>query len=311
MNTLHTDRRTLLLSGLGLGGALALRSGPAPARPPVPADEPLFKISLAEWSLHRKLRAGELDPRDFAPLARERWGIEAVEHVNTFFQDRAVDFTWLADLKRRADDAGVRSLLIMCDAEGELGDADEAARRRAIENHFRWIAAARYLGCHSIRVNAAGQGTPEEVSRRAADSLHRLAEMGERYQINVIVENHGGYSSNGAWLAATIRAADHPRAGTLPDFGNFDLGNGKQYDRYQGIGEMMPFARGVSAKSHAFDASGEETRTDYHRMLKIVLDAGYHGHLGIEFEGDGVSEEQGIALTQALLVRVRDELSQR
>ena len=298
------DRRTLLFSGLGLGSAMVL----ARPRESIRGEE-LFRISLAEWSLHRRLRAGELDPRDFAPFARERFDLAAVEHVNTFFQDKATDFAWLADMKRRADDAGVRSLLIMCDAEGELGDADEGARRKAIENHFRWIAAAAYLGCHSIRVNAAGQGTPEEVSKRAADSLHRLAEMGDRYRIDVIVENHGGYSSNGAWLAATIRAADHPRAGTLPDFGNFRVSASEEYDRYRGIEEMMPFARGVSAKSHDFDAQGNEVHTDYRRMLPIVLAAGYHGHLGIEYEGDGVSELEGIALTKALLERVRGELA--
>jgi len=296
---MEPDRRSLLAAGAGLTGAWALGA--------VRADEP-FRISLAEWSLHRALRAGELDARDFAPLARKEYDLAAVEHVNTFFQDKAVDFAYLADMRKRADDAGVKSLLIMCDAEGELGDADEAARRRAIENHFRWVAAARYLGCHSIRVNAAGQGTPEEVSKRAADSLHRLAEMGERYAIDVIVENHGGYSSNGKWLAATIRAADHPRAGTLPDFGNFRVSATEEYDRYQGVAELMPFARGVSAKSHDFDAQGNETHTDYRKMLGIVLAAGYHGHLGIEYEGEGVSEKEGIRLTKALLERVRAEL---
>ena len=303
---MSTDRRTLLLSGLGLGGALALRSrfSPGSVRPAEP-----FQISLAEWSFHRALHQGELDPRDFAPLARKEFGIDVAEHVNTFFQDKAVDFAYLADMKQRADDAGVKHGLIMCDAEGELGDADDTARRQAVENHFRWIAAARYLGCHSIRVNAAGSGAPEEVSKRAAESLHHLCTVGEQYAIDVIVENHGGYSSNGAWLAATIKAADHPRAGTLPDFGNFNLGDGKTYDRYRGIAEMMPFARGVSAKSYAFDAQGEETTIDYHRMLKIVVDAGYHGHLGIEFEGDGVSEKEGVGLTKALLERVRAELS--
>ena len=299
------DRRSFLVSGAGLGSSLALGR---PARATMSPDD-LFHISLAEWSLHRALRAGELDPRDFAPLARREFGLDAVEHVNTFFQDKAVDFAWLSDLRKRADDAGVKSLLIMCDAEGELGDADDGARRRAVQNHFRWIAAARFLGCHSIRVNAAGQGTPEEVSKRAADSLHRLSEMGERYEVDVIVENHGGYSSNGAWLARTIRAADHPRAGTLPDFGNFRVSATEEYDRYKGVAELMPFARGVSAKSHDFDAQGNETHTDYRRMLELVLAAGYRGYVGIEYEGDGVPEKEGIRLTKALLERVRTELA--
>lgn len=298
---MRTDRRHLILGGLGLG-SLAWRTPPAAS--PARCQEP-FKISLAEWSLHRTIRAGELDPRDFAVLAREEFGLDAIEHVNTFFQDRATDFEYLHELKLRADGSGVRSLLIMCDAEGELGDADQAARRSAIENHFRWIAAAAFLGCHSIRVNAAGQGAPDEVSQRAADSLHRLGVLADPYQLDVIVENHGGQSSNGAWLAATIRAADHRRVGTLPDFGNFRVSAGEEYDRYRGVAELMPFARGVSAKSHAFDAEGNETHTDYARMLKIVLDAGYRGYVGIEYEGDGVPEKVGIRLTKALLERVR------
>jgi sugar phosphate isomerase/epimerase len=165
------------------------------------------------------------------------------------------------------------------------------------------------LGCHSIRVNAAGGGTAQELQRRAADSLHRLGDLGAQYGIDVIVENHGGHSSDGAWLAATIRAADHPRVGTLPDFGNFHLGGERWYDRYRGVEELMPFARGVSAKSHEFDERGEETRTDFRRMLALVVAAGYHGYVGIEFEGDGVGEVEGIRLTQRLLERVRAELA--
>ena len=303
---MNLDRRSLLRAGSALG-ALAASPRLVAAALPAAAD-PLFRISLAEWSFHRRLHAAELDPRDFAPLARSEFGIEAVEHVNTFFQDRAVDFSWLADMKQRADDAGVRSLLIMCDAEGSLGDADDGARRQAIENHFRWIAAARVLGCHSIRVNAAGQGTREEVSRRAADSLHRLAEMGDRYEVNVIVENHGGYSSDGQWLSATLKAADHPRVGALPDFGNFRVSKDVEYDRYRGVGELMPFARGVSAKSHDFDGEGRERHTDYWRMLKIVIDAGYRGYVGIEYEGGELSETDGVRATLKLLERVRSEL---
>ncbi len=304
------DRRQVLRSALAVTTAASLGRLPIDRRlPAVHQSEELFRISLAEWSLHRTIKKGELDPLDFAPLARKSFELDAVEHVNTFFQDRAVDFEYLAEMRKRASDAGVRSLLIMCDAEGELGDADDAARLRAVANHFRWIAAARYLGCHSIRVNAAGQGTREEVSKRAADSLHRLAEMGEHYAIDVIVENHGGYSSDGSWLAATIRAADHPRVGTLPDFGNFEVAKGQEYDRYQGVEELMPFARGVSAKSHEFDAQGNETKTDYRRMLRIVLAAGYRGYLGIEYEGEGVSEIEGIRMTKTLLERVRNELA--
>jgi len=214
----------------------------------------------------------------------------------------------LRELKSRADDAGVRSLLIMIDAEGALGDEADVRRRKAVENHFKWIAAAKYLGCHSIRVNAAGGGGWDKQRDNAADSLRRLGQFGDDYGIDVIVENHGGLSSNGKWLAEVMRSANHPRVGTLPDFGNFHLGDGKWYDRYEGVRELMPFAKAVSAKSHEFDAGGNETKTDYRRMLEIVLDAGYRGYIGVEYEGSKVGEVEGIRMTKALLERVRDEL---
>jgi sugar phosphate isomerase/epimerase len=272
-------------------------------------NEPLFRISLAEWSLHRTLFGGKLDNLDFAKTAKNDFGIDAVEYVNQFFKDKAKDQKYLAEMKRRAGDLGVRSLLIMIDDEGALGDADESGRKQAVENHYKWVEAANFLGCHSIRVNAQSQGSYEEQLDRAADGLRRLTEFGAAHQMNVIVENHGGLSSNGAWLAAVIKKVNHPRCGTLPDFGNFNLGDGRQYDRYKGVQEMMPYAKGVSAKSGDFDEQGNERNIDYLRMLKIVLDAGYRGHLGIEYSGNGLSEPDGIRATKKLLERVRTELS--
>ncbi|MGH9457402.1 MAG: sugar phosphate isomerase/epimerase family protein [Thermoanaerobaculia bacterium] len=267
-----------------------------------PREQP-FRISLAQWSLHRAIRGGALDPLDFPLAARRDYGIEAVEYVNTLFGRR--DDAWLRALRDRAADAGVRSLLIMCDGEGALGDPDEAARAAAVANHARWIDAAALLGCHSIRVNAQSRGTPAEQQQRVADGLRRLCEIGDRAGINVLVENHGGLSSDAEWLAATIRAVDHPRAGTLPDFGNFRIDDNREFDRYRGVALLMPYARAVSAKSHAFDAQGNETSTDYFRMMRIVLDAGYHGFVGIEYEGKTLSEPEGIRATKALLERVR------
>lgn len=272
-------------------------------------EQPLFKISLAEWSLHRALFRGQLDHLDFAREARERYGLHAVEYVSQFFRDKARDAPYLKKMKQRCADHGVRSLLIMVDGEGALGAADAKERRRAVENHYKWVAAAKYLGCHSIRVNAAGTGSYDELMKQAADGLRQLTEFATRSQLNVLVENHGGLSSNGAWLAAVIRKVDHPRCGTLPDFGNFHIGGDEWYDRYKGVAEMMPFAKAVSAKSYEFDEQGNEKRTDYRRMLKIVLAAGYHGHLGIEYEGDQLSEPEGILATKRLLERIRDELS--
>jgi L-ribulose-5-phosphate 3-epimerase len=281
-------------------------------------DPPLFQISLAQWSLHRALRSGELTHLGFAPYARSEFGLTAVEYVSTFFERGATDFAYLADVRRAAEDAGVQSLLIMVDGEGRLGAESADERRQAVQRHFKWLAAARLLGCHSIRVNAAGSGPRDEHSGRAAESLHRLCEVADEYALNVIVENHGGPSSDGTWLADTIRRADHPRCGTLPDFGNFlvsrterdDGGSDEEwYDRYRGVEQLMPYAKAVSAKSHDFDESGTETGTDFERMLGIVLDAGYRGFVGIEYEGARLSEVAGIRATQRLLERVRTSLA--
>jgi sugar phosphate isomerase/epimerase len=273
----------------------------------------LFDISLAEWSLHRTLFAGELDNLDFPATARRDYDIHAVEYVNSFFKDKAEDQAYLTDLKMRADDNGVRNVLIMCDGEGALGDPDDTARTQAVENHYRWVEAAKFLGCHSIRVNAQSRGTPDEQRDLAADGLRRLTEYAAERDINVIVENHGGFSSNGEWLVSVMTAVDHTRCGTLPDFGNFRVAEGEWYDRYQGVTELMPFAKAVSAKSHDFDEHGDETGTDYLRMMRVVLDAGYRGFVGIEYEGSNLSEPEGIRATKALLentrIAVADEYS--
>ncbi len=265
----------------------------------------LFDISLAEWSLHRTIFSGKLDHLDFATTASHDYGIKAVEYVNQFFADRAQDRTYLAEMKKRAADAGVKSLLIMIDREGALGDADTKMRAQAVENHYKWVEAAQFLGCHSIRVNAQSSGTYDEQLSQTAEGLRKLTEFGAAHRINVIAENHGGLSSNAAWLAAVVKKVNHPRCGTLPDFDNFNLGDGKRYDRYQGVTELMPFAKAVSAKSHDFDEQGNETHTDFRRMMKIVLDAGYRGYLGIEYEGDKLTEPEGIRATQKLLERIR------
>lgn len=299
------DRRTFLLSALAAIPA-AWYSKPRPLF--AQAAAPLFGISLAEWSLHRTLWAGQMSNLDFPVVTRTDYGLDGVEYVNSFFKDRARDRQYLTDLKQRADDHGVRSLLIMCDGEGALGDPDTAARVQAVENHYRWVDAAQFLGCHSIRVNAQSSGSPEEQRDLAADGLRRLTEFAATRDLNVIVENHGGLSSNGGWLTSVMRAVDHPRCGTLPDFGNFRTGEDEWYDRYQGVTELMPFAKAVSAKSHDFDDQGNETETDYVRMMRIVLDAGYRGYVGIEYEGDRLSEPDGIRATLALLERTRERL---
>ena len=266
-----------------------------------------FPISLAQWSLHRTLRAGRLHPLDFPEVTRSVYGLDAVEYVNTFYRDLPAG--WTGELKSRCEDTGVRSLLIMCDGEGRIGDPDPHARAVTIDNHVRWLEAASELGCHSIRVNAASEGGREEQSRLAADGLLRLAERADPYGLGVLVENHGGLSSDASWLAATLRAADHPRLGTLPDFGNWQLSESERYDPYIGLSELMPLAGAVSAKSHDFGPDGEETGLDYGRLLRIVRDSGYEGWIGIEYEGPRLSEPDGIRATKALLERTMALLS--
>lgn len=278
---------------LALPTLVLFRATPAP-----------FKISLAQWSLHKALFAKELDHLDFARVARRDFGIEAIEYVNVFFKDKARDAGYLAEMNRRAADEGVYQHLIMCDGEGNLGDPDTAKRLEAVENHRKWLEAAKTLGCATIRVNAQSAGSREEQQRLAADGLRQLTELAAPMELNVIVENHGGLSSHGDWLAGVMRLVNHPRCGTLPDFGNF-----YEYDRYQGTAEMMPFAKAVSAKSHDFDTFGNETTKDYRRLLGIVLAANFHSWVGIEYEGDRLAEREGIAATLRLLKRCQSELS--
>jgi len=274
--------------------------------------EPLFRISLAEWSLHRALFSGAITHLDFITRARRDYGLDAVEYVNQFFMDKAEDAGFLREMNSRTEGEGVRSLLIMCDSEGDLGDPEASRRALAVENHRKWVEAAATLGCHSVRVNARSHpDLPyEEQEKLAADGLRSLCELADAHGIGVLVENHGGLSSNGAWLAGVMKRVAHPRIGTLPDFGNFRLRETPEewYDRYKGVAELMPFARAVSAKSHDFGENGEEIHTDFLKMMRIVLDAGYRGYVGIEYEGESLSEAEGVEKTKALLVRVRVEL---
>lgn len=273
------------------------------------AQESLFSISLAQWSLVRSIRAGRIDPLDFPAFARNTYDIGAVEYVNQFFMDKAQDRPWLTDLRTRCEDLDVRSLLIMCDNEGNLGDPDDAARTLAVENHYKWVEAAQFLGCHSIRVNAGSAGSWDEQQALAMDGLRRLSEFAADYGLNVIVENHGGLSSNGRWLSEVIAGVGLDNCGTLPDFGNFRVGPDEEYDRYLGVQELMPFAKGVSAKCYEFDAAGNTVRIDFPRMIRIVLDAGYHGHIGIEWEGAEPEDVEGVRLAKVLLERIRSELA--
>ncbi len=275
--------------------------------------KPFFDISLAEWSLHKTLRAGKLTNMEFPAKTKNDFGINAVEYVNQFFMDKAKNRSYLQELKQRTTDLNVKNVLIMIDAEGSLGSTIDKERRTAVENHYKWIEAAKFLGCHSIRVNARGDGTAQDVSDAAIDGLSSLTEFANDYDIGVIVENHGGFSSNGKWLSNVISKVNMPNCGTLPDFGNFCITRKggvciEEYDRYKGVKELMPFAKGVSAKSGKFDANGLEEIIDYYKVMKIVKDAGYKGYVGIEYSGE-IPEDDGIIATKKLLEKVALKIS--
>ncbi len=295
---------------LQVAGAAAFASTIAVDRAVADHHNAPYKISLAEWSLHRTLRdpSKNLTNLDFPRVAKKEFGIDAIEYVNQFFKDKAKDKKYLGELKQRCEDQGVKSLLIMVDGEGKLGDPDDQKRTQAVENHYQWVEAAKFLGCHSVRVNAGSAGSYQEQQKLAADGLRRLSEFAKPHGLNVIVENHGGLSSNGKWLASVIKDVGLDNCGTLPDFGNFRISGDEEYDRYKGVDELMPFAKAVSAKSHDFDDAGNEIHTDYEKMMGIVLKHGYHGYVGIEYEGGKIGEVQGIQKTKELLERVAAKL---
>jgi sugar phosphate isomerase/epimerase len=304
------DRRKFIhnTASLSLGLALA-RCGVANAGKGAPAIE----ISLAEWSLHKALFGKKMDNLDFPRVARQDFGIGVVEYVNQFFKDKAEDTAYLNTLLQRCKDNGVTNHLIMIDGEGGLAELEDAKRLKSVENHHRWVHAAKYLGCQTIRVNAYGQGSREDVMKAAVDGLGRLGEYAAKENINVIVENHGGFSSDGQWLASVMKQVGRKNVGTLPDLGNFCLRRAQnkcveEYDRYKGTEELMPYAKGVSAKTHDFNEQGNETEIDYRRMMQIVKNAGFSGYVGIEYEGSRLSEEEGIRKTKALLEKVAPEV---
>ena len=303
---MKTDRRTFLkqttvsVAGLAVAPSFVL------------SKNEIFKISLAQWSLNPLFFSGKLDNLDFAKVSKEH-GIDGIEYVNQFFMDKAQDKEYLREMKTRAEGEGVQSILIMCDREGALGHEEEKERIQTVENHKKWVEAAQYLGCHTIRVNGYASESRgyepkyEEDMKRVADGLHRLCLFADDYDISVVIENHGGLSSHGKWLAGVIKAADHPRAGTLPDFGNFRMNDMESYDSYRGVKELMPYATGVSVKPRVWDDDLNASDLDYERMMRIVLDAGYRGYCGIE-HGPRDSEWEGVMKVKQALLETRDKL---
>ncbi|HKL31038.1 MAG TPA: TIM barrel protein [Tangfeifania sp.] len=303
----NTTRRNFLRTSMAAAAGTMMVS---PAFAGLGFKDSRFQISLAEWSLHKTLFANEMNNLDF-PVTARKLGINGVEYVNQFFKDKAKDEKYLGRLKSITENEGVQNVLIMVDGEGMVGHPEKNERIKTVENHKKWVDAAAHLGCHSIRVNAGSRGSYEEQQKLAADGLRMLCEYGDDKRINVIVENHGGLSSNGNWLAGLMEMVDHKRAGTLPDFGNFIINRetGEEFNRYEGVRLLMPYAEGVSAKSHEFNEEGNEIHSDYYRLMKIVKDSGYKGWVGIEYEGSELSEMDGIIATKQLLGKVFESLA--
>lgn len=288
-------------------------------------DKKWFKLSLAQWSLHKMIQSGEMDPVDFAQKAREL-GFTGVEYVSALYKEylekgddpeKAME-ELLILLKDRSAHYQVENVLIMVDDEGHLAELDDAKRNQTVENHKKWVDAAAFLGCHSIRVNAHGEGTEDEVAAAAVKGLSALAEYAAAKGINVLVENHGGYTSSGKWLSHVMKEINLPNCGTLPDFGNFCINvsygsiNAEDcddvYDIYQGVAELLPYAKGVSAKTYDFNEEGNQPLIDYYKMMKIVKESGYTGFIGVEFEGESMTEIQGIEATRSLILKAADTL---
>lgn len=304
---MNFNTRRSFLKNLGM---LSAAAGLAPV---LPFDafsiekKAFFEISLAEWSFHKALFAKKMTNLEFPLKAKKDYGINIVEYVSPFFDKKESDQAYLKELLTITKGEGIQNHLIMIDGEGMLGDLNETARQQAVEKHHKWVAAAKYLGCKSIRVNAAGNGTADEVKTAVVDGLGRLAEYGKQHKINIIVENHGGYSSDGSWLASVMKQVNNPYCGTLPDFGNFKISKDKEYDKYQGVKDLLPYAKGISAKSLNFDANGNEENIDFDRMFKIISAGKWSGIVGIEYEGSNLSEEEGIRKTVELLRRIQKQ----
>lgn len=306
------NRRTFIQKTALAATAIALPTFYACANK---SDNNMPKISLAQWSLNRAFFGKTLDPIDFARIAKNDYGISAIEYVNQFYSDKAMNEKFWNEMATRASDMGVESLIMMVDEEEKLGDLDAEKRKKAVEDHYKWIHAAKLLGCHSIRVNAFGEGKLDELKASLTDGLGQLTEYAAKEGINVILENHGLHTSNADFIVETIKAVDNPFLGTLPDFGNWCLSaewgstqTAKNcsdiYPPDEGLSKLLPYAKGVSAKSYVFDANGNDTVIEYPRLLSLVKNSAFEGHIGIEFEGENMEEPAGIKATKTLIERV-------
>ena len=318
-------KRKNFLSILGIAGLGSSMGGFASEKYSslIIGNTPFFKLSLAQWSLHNTIRGGKMSPYDFGKFAKKH-GFEGLEYVNTLYKDvmeskeksKAIK-SFIKKNNQIVNDLNLENVLIMIDDEGNLSTLNQKKRIKAIENHKIWVEAASEMGCHSIRVNLHGTSDAEKWKVTSSESLSKLSDYASDYNINIIVENHGGLSSNADLLMEVMENVNKDNCGTLPDFGNFcisrkwgygDDGCEDEFDKYEGVRKLMPKAFAVSAKSHVFDENGNEKEIDYKKMLSIVKNAGYKGYIGVEYEKISLSEEDGIIATKDLLLKAASEI---
>ena len=271
-----------------------------------------LKISLAQWSLNKAIKSGKLSPLDFAKKARS-FEIDAIEYVSGLYTNHTNALKKMSmqklskELLKRSDGYGIDNVLIMIDSQGSLASSNKNERLKAIDNHKKWIDFSYEIGCETMRVNLSGETKLDRWTENSIKSLTELSDYNK--SINVVVENHGGLSSNGKYLSNVMSKVNIDNCGTLPDFGNFCIDGSPRacnewYNIYKGVEELMPYAHAVSAKSYDFDDFGNETKIDYSKMIDIVKKAGYKGYIGIEYEGDRMSEDDGIIATKKLLEKL-------
>jgi len=261
-------------------------------------------LAVQQYSFNRQLRDGTFDILDFPKTVVDGTGITALEYFNGHILDKVRDTRFFRELKKRSNDVGATCTMMLCRSDIALDSPDSSTRYNAVEGYIPWMEAVRLLGGNAIRVDCRSDGDFEEQKKYAIDGLRQLCDVAAPFGMNILVENHGGFSSNGKWLADVMSKVEKRNCGTLPDFQNFH-----GYDPYVGVEELMPYAKIVCAKSKEFDSDGNETNVDYRRMMKIVLDSGFKGSIGIEFEGHGMDPVKGILATKRLIERMVGELA--
>ena len=297
-------------------------------------DKSKMDIGLQMYSFAPLIMQGKFDLLGFPDLVKNTYGINGAEYWSIPFMGRENDRDFLNDLKRRSDDNGVDNLIILVDdidiktmqSGPSLASSNKNDRDTAIDYHKKWVDVAKNIGCHSIRINLRSEEeNDQKILENSSESISKLIEFSKQDIISIVIENHGGITGDADWLVSLMKNVDSKHLGTLPDFGtyNFCIKRGNlnfqslsencedQYDKYLGVKKLMPYAKGVSAKSHEFDKDGEELSTNYSRMIKIISESNYKGYITIEYEGamkgmfggEGtyLSPHEGILATKKLI----------